>query len=345
MLQGAPPRLLVMQAADQSQGLYCPSCRAIYQGALSRCPNDGAELALFDQDPMVGLQIADYIIEDFLGEGATGRVYRARHARLERRKYAIKILLGDLAMDATMRTRFEHEAQAASRIDHPNLVGVHDFGQSDTGLFYIVMEFVRGETLADRIHRFGRLSAQETVYLCRALCNGLAHAHEQGLVHRDFKPENVVVLEQDGMLKPRILDFGLAIVQAPGESSARLTATGGIVGTPAYASPEQICAGDVDQRTDLFALGVTMYEMLSGRLPFDGNIMEILVANANKKHPSIDERSGVKVHPELEAIVDRLMAKTASDRFATARELLAALDQVAGTLGVAIPSTSAMAVQ
>lgn len=336
-----------MQAPDPStsQRLCCPKCRAIYRSGFNRCPTDGAELTACETDPMVGTTLVEhYVIEATLGEGAMGRVYRARHARLERRQFAVKILLGDLATDTAMRQRFAREAEAASRLEHPNVVSVIDFGESPEGLLYIVMELVRGKTLADVIDEEGPLDEQRVVALSRGMCLGLAHAHEAGLVHRDFKPDNVALFDSEDGPVPRILDFGLAIVSDPGENATRLTQAGLVVGTPAYTAPEQARGDTLDHRVDLFALGTTMYEMLAGKIPYDGTVMEVLHANIGAEPPSIAERTpGVSVSPALERIVRRLLEKRPEDRFQSAREVLSALEAMESASAETIESAAVTA--
>ncbi len=333
-----------MQAPDPStsQRLCCPKCRAIYRSGFNRCPTDGAELTSCESDPMVGTTLVErYVIEETLGEGAMGRVYRARHARLERRQFAVKILLGDLATDTAMRQRFAREAEAASRLEHPNVVSVIDFGESPEGLLYIVMELVRGNTLADVIDEEGPLDEARVIALSRGMCLGLAHAHEAGLVHRDFKPDNVALFDGEEGQVPRILDFGLAIVSDPGENATRLTQAGLVVGTPAYTAPEQARGDELDHRVDLFALGTTMYEMLAGRIPYDGTVMEVLHANIGAEPPPISERTpSVSVTPALERIVRRLLEKRPEARFQSAREVLAALDEMESSSAETIESAA-----
>ena len=227
------------EAEIEGNKLCCPSCHAIYRGGFEQCPTDGTELKPFVDDPLVGTTLAQhYIIDSCVGEGAMGRVYLAHHARLTKRKFAIKVLLGDLAADPTMRRRFEQEAEAASRLQHPNVVAVLDFGKTEAGLLYLVMQFVNGDTLGEFIEK-GAIPQTTVVQISKELCLGLSHAHEQGLVHRDFKPDNVVLNQVDNKHTPRILDFGLAIISSPEESSVRLTSAGLVVGTPAFVSPEQ----------------------------------------------------------------------------------------------------------
>ena len=301
---------------------------AVYRAGFVTCPIDETQLQALDTDPLVGTTIADqYAVDACVGEGAMGRVYLAHHVRLTKRRFAIKVLLGDLAADPTMRLRFGQEAEAASRLQHPNVVSVLDFGKTAGGLHYLVMDFIEGGSLCDRIDA-GALSELDTINVTKQICLGLTHAHEQGLVHRDFKPDNVALVEHDGKTIPQILDFGLAIISTPEESSVRLTTAGLVVGTPAYVSPEQAQGLPVDHRTDLFALGVSIYEMLAGALPFDGSVIDVLYKNATAAAPPIAERVGIDVAPELEAIITKLMAKDPDERFATAREVLAALEAV-----------------
>lgn len=312
---------------ENSSRLYCRKCKSIYRSGFEHCPNDESLLEPLVDDPMLGVTLGThYVIDKCVGEGAMGRVYLAHHSRLTRRRFAIKILLGELAADPTMRMRFSQEAEAASRLQHPNVVPVLDYGKTDEGLLYLVMDFIDGEPLSERIER-GRLSEAEAIDFSKQVCLGLTHAHDQGLVHRDFKPENVVLVTNDGRVTPRILDFGLAIINSNEESSIRLTTAGMVVGTPAYVSPEQARAMAVDRRTDLFALGVAMYEMICGILPFDGGVIEILYANATQDPPAFRERNpAVRVSAELEALVSKLMARELDDRYQTANEVYKALE-------------------
>ena len=237
----------------------CSTCGAVYHKDYPRCPNDGGEVVVKTTDPLLGQTIGRYAIERFVGEGGMGRVYEARHTTLANKRYAVKVLLGDAGATPSMRKRFAREAESASRLVHPNVVGVIDFGATEGGLPYIVMDFVDGQSLADLIDS-GPMSPARVVRLMRAVCDGLAFAHAAGVVHRDLKPANIIVTADD---VPRIADFGLA--QTLGASDARLTSTGMAMGTPAYAAPEQMAGKVVDHRADLYSLGMTMFELLSGR--------------------------------------------------------------------------------
>jgi Protein kinase domain len=326
-------------ATEPVMRLRCPTCHAAFRGNFSRCMRDGAALVRTAEDPLIGTTLAErYVIEALVGEGAMGLVYRAHHARLSR-LFALKLMFGDVAADPSMRLRFAQEADAASRMSHPNVVSVLDFGKTETGLLYLAMEFAEGETLAQILRREGPLAEARVVALARQMARGLGHAHRAGLVHRDFKPANVAATSgEDGSELVRILDFGLAI--AEGDRIGRLTEHGLVVGTPIYISPEQARDQAVDHRADLFALGVVMYEMLAGKPPFEGTSHEIARANVTLAPPPIARRNPrVRVSPELEALVIKLMAKRASDRFQSAEEVIAALGQL-GRRAVPLPAVA-----
>ena len=311
----------------------CTVCRVLYRSDFSRCPRDGGEVVAIDpgDDPLIGSTLAErYVIEDLIGEGGMGRVYRARHAELPRR-FAIKILFGELAALSDMRARFRMEAESAARLDHPNLVPVVDVGETDEGLLYLAMDYVDGRSLAAIIDEEGPLDAARATSLARRLCRGLQHAHERGMVHRDFKPDNVLVVEKDGVEVPRIADFGLAVLtEDAGGGAGRLTRKGETMGTPPYMSPEQLTGRAVDARSDLFSLGVVLYEMLTARTPFEGTMFEMVRQIATEAPPAMSARAPeVAVPPELERVAQRLMATRPEDRYASAAEVIADLDAVA----------------
>lgn len=251
-----------------------------------------------------------------------GRVYRAHHCQLEHTTFAVKLLRGEFAATADMRHRFLHEATTLRRLDHPNIVSVVDVGQT-CGLLYMVMEYAPGISLAELIAH-GPLPAARAVAIARQMCLGLEHMHDHGVIHRDFKPDNIVVAACDDGDIVRIVDFGLAITDDP--SAARVTREGIAVGTPSYIAPEQARGLPLDGRADLFALGMSLYEMLAGILPFSGPPLEVVRLNATEDPPAIADRAGVDVPPELEAIVRTLLAHTPEQRFASAREVIEALD-------------------
>ena len=272
-----------------------------------------------------------YRIEAVIGSGAMGTVYRARHVRVGR-EVAIKVLHGHLVRDPNMVRRFDREAAIAARLSHRHLVGVLDVGETARGDKLMVLELARGETLSAIAAR-GPLDGARVARLVAQLLRGLEHAHDAGLVHRDLKPENIIVEHDErGAEQVRIVDFGIAVLreQTGDIASARLTEYGTVLGTPPYMAPEQARGEPPDPRTDLFAVGVIVYELLAGKTPFDGSALEVVLANVKQDPPPIAERApGVVVHPQLEAFARRLMARPLRDRFASAREALEALARIA----------------
>ncbi|MFN0246244.1 MAG: protein kinase domain-containing protein [Kofleriaceae bacterium] len=303
--------------ADQPSSVWwCTRCRAIYRRQFPFCPGDGGEVVAADGDPLIGTEVGQYTVEDLLGEGAMGRVYRARHKHLADRVHAIKVLIGDLAATQEMRMRFLNEARSASKLAHPNVVTVHDVGRTPQGLLFLAMELVEGRSLSEIIED-GPMEASRVVRLARGICDGLAHAHANGIVHRDLKPENVIVTRgPHGDEVPRIVDFGIAV--SIDREDARLTATGMSMGTPGYVAPEQVSGLRVDETADQYALGVTMFEMLTGgALPFEGSAMEVASAKTTRDAPSVADRvpAGVVVPPALERIVGQMLARKPRQRF------------------------------
>jgi serine/threonine-protein kinase len=289
---------------------------------------DGHSLAVLDTDPLIGQTLEGrYFIEECIGEGGMGRVYRARHTRMSR-GYAVKVLFGDHAGDSRMRTRFEREAEGVARLSHPNIVSVVDFGETSEGLLFLVMDLAIGTPLSQYMSRNGPMPQEQAVSITKQLCLGLAHAHDRGLVHRDFKGENVILVDQDGRTVPKIVDFGICMIVEDSPMTSMLTSNGMIMGTPAVMSPEQATGDTVDHRSDLFSLGIVMYQMLTGRLPFDGSPLDMARKNLYETIPSMAERGGVNVHPRLEVIVGHLVEKRPENRYQSAHEVLHDLQQL-----------------
>ena len=225
---------------------------------------------------MIGRTLSTYRVVERLGAGGMGEVYRARDEKLDR-DVAVKVLPPGLLADETARGRFRKEAKALSRLSHPHVATLHDFGSAD-GVDYLVMELVPGPTL-DVVLREGPLAAKEVVRLGTQLARGLAAAHEQGIVHRDLKPSNLC-LTGDGLLK--ILDFGLArVASAPSagetQDTPTETAAGKVVGSPPYMSPEQLVGREADARSDVYSAGACLYELATGRRPHGGKSGALLV--------------------------------------------------------------------
>ena len=267
-----------------------------------------------------------YRIEALLGKGAMGTVFRGLDEKLDR-GVAVKVMHEHLGTEPKMVARFQREAKAAGRLQHPNLISVHDVGTTPEGLQVMVLELAHGAPLADLMKE--PLPRARIIALVRQLLAGLAHAHDAGLIHRDLKPANVLVETAATGELARIVDFGIAVLRDPDESvaGAKLTSTGQVLGTPVYMAPEQAMGETIDHRIDLFALGVIVYEMLAGVWPFEGNAIEIAVANISKDPPPITTRApGTDPDPMLERFAHKLMARQLDKRFASAHDALAVLE-------------------
>ncbi len=285
----------------------------------------------FDPEVVLG-QVLDgkYRVERHIGSGAMGSVFRARHARLPR-SYAIKLLHPRLLSDSKLLKRFEREAELAARLSHPNVIGVVDIGEID-GVTFIVMDLAVGPTLAELLAAapFDPLRACR---LIRQLCDGLSHAHGHGLIHRDLKPDNVIVESRGGGEAVRIADFGIAILREGTESPDRLTTGGIVLGTPHYMAPEMATGSAFDHRVDLFALGVICYELLTGRMPFDGSGVDVVQAYVHDEIPAMAARvPGLLVDPLLEAFTRRLLAKRPEERHIDAASGRDHADEIARVL-------------
>jgi tetratricopeptide (TPR) repeat protein len=300
----------------------CPSCGQEAAETLTYCLGCGAALA----DPLLGATLGDrYRILSRIGVGGMGAVYRALHTALKR-EVAIKVLLPDFGGKDEFVRRFEREAESASRLTHPNIIGVTDFGRTAEGLLFLVMELLDGESLAAVIRK-GPVSPARALPILRQVLDGLGHAHAAGIVHRDLKPDNVMLVTRDG--KPdvvKILDFGIAKVTDPAGGEV-LTQAGVIFGTPEYLSPEQALGDRVDARSDLYATGVIAFEMLTGRRPFESTEkVRIISMHLSHAVPRMaDVNPAVAVPVPVEEAVQQALAKNRENRFASAAAFAAAL--------------------
>ena len=274
---------------------------------------------------LVGGTISHYQVLSLLGAGGMGAVYLARDPRLDR-TVALKILPGELAADADRMRRFTREAKAASALNHPNVATIHDVGESD-GISFIVMEHVEGETLLARIGR--RMTPREVVDIAVQAADALDLAHAKGITHRDIKPANLMLTHR-GVVK--VLDFGVAKVARSDESTLNgdwtvepVTAVGSVVGSGPYMSPEQIVGGDVDSRSDVFSLGVVIYQMATGQLPFSGSTRAEMKDRILHAAPDTMMRLNPDTPLELERITLKCLDKRTDDRYQSARELLSDL--------------------
>jgi serine/threonine-protein kinase len=266
-----------------------------------------------------------------LGEGGMGQVYLAEHIAIERR-IALKVLRAEYAHRGEMVSRFQQEAISASRIKHPNVLDVFDFGRLENGCFFLAMEFLDGNDLAEEMARRRVIEPTMGVRIALEVCRGLQAAHSKGVVHRDLKPENVFLQRtQDGEEAVKIVDFGIAQLRsnedAAGSQRRRLTRTGMIFGTPEYMAPEQAAGRRADHRTDVYALGILMYEMFTGSVPFtDETFLGVLSKHASEMPPAMSSvLPELAISPQLQAVVMRALAKNPDDRYESMSEFAQAI--------------------
>jgi serine/threonine-protein kinase len=328
-------------AEDKGAGKVrvCLTCKKEYpMDAKDICPDDGGAVVVPSKDPLIGTVFADkYEIIDILGEGGMSIVYKARHKFMDR-IVAVKLLLEHLVADKTALARFEHESKAASSLSHQNIVTVHDFGMTKQGQAYFVMDCLQGETLMEVLERDVRLPAPAAVNIFKQTCDGLEHAHKNGVVHRDLKPSNLVLLiQEDGSTLVKIVDFGIAkLMPKDGKPRQNITQTGEIFGSPLYMSPEQCNGKSMDVRSDVYSLGCLMYETLAGVPPLMGDtFVNTVIKHINEPPPPFSKTAPeANVPPQIEACVMKCLAKNPDERYQSTAEVRQSLLDAALEAGV-----------
>lgn len=299
----------------------CPQCSLKYGDDDARCFVDGTPLVPV-ADPNLGRTLSGrYLVEEKLGEGGMATVYRARHLLVDR-PVAVKILLPTVASNPSIKERFRREAKNMAAIAHPNVVEVHEHGETEDGLPYLVMELLRGHPLGTRIAA-GPIPADEVAAIGLQIARGLARAHDFGVIHRDLKPDNVFISDTDSRQVVKLLDFGIA----RSTHDSRLTEAGELFGTPQYMAPERLTSIDAGPSSDLYALGVMLYQMLTGRLPFEAETLPALFLAHLQETPPRPATLVPGVPGPLDALVMALLEKRPEDRpvdaHAVIRELAA----------------------
>jgi serine/threonine-protein kinase len=289
----------------------------------------------------IGTVLADrYRIDGVLGNGGMGRVYHAEHTAIGK-PVAIKVLHAALGKNREAAIRFQREAMASGRLDHPNIVNVIDFGTLDDGCLYLVMEALEGEDLGQRLDREKRIPWAESLAIMRGVLLGLRHAHDRGVVHRDIKPDNIFLANRDGEGVVKILDFGIAKLQIALSEDQQATRAGITVGTPKYLSPEQAVGSAITPACDVYSCSVVLFEMLVGRAPFVGDDpLALLTAHAGGVVPPFHELApDLEVPDGLEELVRHGLAKMVADRIGSALEYVQRIDELLRAHGSEVPAT------
>ncbi len=350
--------------------MRCPSCGTQYDGEAKFCTRDGTRLQALGpaptapdaplgsdgasgssttpraMTPPVGVpkqfnpaalagQMLEgrYKIVKKLGEGGMSYVYLGEDIATKE-EYAIKVLSPALVKDGNAMARLRREAALGMRLEHPNVCHIVRLGETEDGVVYVVMPFVQGEILSDRNNRKGQLSLDEVIPFVQQIAAGLQVAHALKIIHRDLKPENIMITRNpDGTERAVVMDFGLAKERKAGSELEKLTATGIILGTPEFMSPEQLRGKPLDPRTDVYSLTLMTYEMLTGKLPFEGkNQQEMMIARLRNEPISIRTRRQ-EISEAVDKVLYKGMARNAEDRYPTAVEFATALTAAAGSGG------------
>jgi serine/threonine protein kinase len=302
---------------------FCTACGAEYGDEILFCQRDGTPLrAQETARDLVGQIVAErYHIQKKLGEGGMGQVYLAEHVKMGRR-CAIKIMAQSMMNDADAISRFNREAANASRISHPHVCAVYDFGETREGLIYLAMEYIEGKSLSALLDEGGAMPLPRATGIITQCADALQAAHDLGIVHRDLKPDNIMVMTARGRDIVKVVDFGIAKATDAKASGQKVTKTGLVVGTPEYMSPEQLSGDPCDGRSDLYSLALVFYRMITGKLPFEADsAQETMIKRlTDEPLPLAQARPDLRFPVLLQAVLNRSLTRSPADRYATAVE-------------------------
>ncbi len=312
----------------------CPTCGTEYPANERFCPRDGSALrSQGGGNDLVGSIIAErYHVMKKLGEGGMGQVYLAEHVKMGR-KSAVKVMNPGMVQDADAISRFNREAANASRINHPNVAGIYDFGETPDGLIYLAMEFIEGQSLTALVESQGALQPMRAADITKQTADGLQVAHDMGIVHRDLKPDNIMITKnRDGSDCVKVVDFGIA--KAAGAENQKVTKTGLVVGTPEYMSPEQLAGDKLDGRSDCYSLALVAFNMLTGKLPFPSESQQesMIMRLTDEPKSLIEMKPDTSWSPRVQQVMQKALARKKEDRYQSVaefgRDLYLAVEQM-----------------
>jgi TonB family protein len=326
----------------------CAQCDKEYDDDTRFCTRDGQTLVTVSNppiaseaativgtkepqtDPMIGRVIAGrYRLLEKIGQGGMGAVYKGQHIKINRLT-AIKLLTSELVSNQEFITRFQREAEMASQIDHPNAVAIYDFGEAEDGLVYLAMEFVNGKPLSAILRKSGAFGIERVVRIAKQAAEALGAAHNLGIIHRDFKPDNIMICDKPG--RPdwvEVVDFGIAKRAVADSQQAGLTQAGFVLGTPLYMSPEQVAGEELDPRSDLYSLALVVYEMLTCALPFEGSTTQSQMVKRLLEPPKPLSliKPNLELRPAVESVIMRALSRKPADRHSSTLEFAEALER------------------
>lgn len=313
----------------------CLRCNQYFDDDLQQCPTDQAQLESVGKDPLIGALINDrYVVESVIGKGSSGIVYKATRL-LMGREVAVKVIHSFLGADSASLDRFVREIRAAERLRHPHIITIWESGTTDDGQPYLVMDYLEGITLADLVKQKGALHPSRVLHITKQVCEAIGEAHKQGLIHRDLKPENIILQETDMPISGdtadfvKVLDFGIADTPQESASRTQFSKPKTVAGSPAYMSPEQCQGFALDHRSDLYSLGVIVYEMFCGVRPFDADdLMGLMYMTVSAPPPKMGElRPDMKFSDRVEAVLQKALAKSPDQRYDSTKDFWKDLEE------------------